>query len=76
MWAGNFVQTAPLLRFMALPNSWEARATARGVILTILWSSGFSLWQKTVSTETPRMPPKRAAHFFLGPSEGPAWVYC
>ena len=65
--------TVSLLRFMALPNSEEARATARGVILAMLWSSGFSLWQEQMSTRTPRLPPKSAARFFLYPSKGPAW---
>lgn len=29
---------------------------------------------KNCCTGTPRLPPKKAAHFFLGPSEDPAWV--
>lgn len=39
MWAGNFAQTVPLLRFMALPNSQEARATIKTATLAILWCS-------------------------------------
>lgn len=74
MWAGKFAQTVPLLRFMALPNSQEARAAARIVILAILWSSLFPLARTSECWNTTPAAPQDGCTFLSSLSEGPAWI--